>query len=132
MSKFNFFSIAFLTTIIASFLIHSEIAAQPWLESAGINANFFEIQKSFNQYWEGKERVKGSGYKVFRRWEEYWRYRVNPDGTFPLSGVVLTGLEEHSQLVNASASRGGQWLPGRPWAPILQPEVTPVWDVLTP
>ncbi|MFN9114048.1 MAG: WD40/YVTN/BNR-like repeat-containing protein, partial [Bacteroidota bacterium] len=107
MSKFNFFSIAFLTTIIASFLIHSEIAAQPWLESTGKNANFFEIQKSFNQYWEGKERVKGSGYKVFRRWEEYWRYRVNPDGTFPLSGVVLTGLEEHSQLVNASASRGG-------------------------
>ncbi|MEY4204806.1 MAG: hypothetical protein RL013_2510, partial [Bacteroidota bacterium] len=83
MSKFNLSPATFLIFIIASFFVYSDIVAQPWLAPTVDGANFFDIQRSFNQYWEGKTPEKGKGYKAFKRWEQYWRYRVNPDGTFP-------------------------------------------------
>lgn len=45
--------------------------------------NFFEIRKAFYTYWEGRVVTRGVGYKPFKRWEYYWQYRINPDGTFP-------------------------------------------------
>jgi len=47
------------------------------------NANFFETQKAFNEYWEGREMTKGSGYKLFKRWEYWMEKQVSHDGTKP-------------------------------------------------
>ncbi len=47
------------------------------------DANFFETQKAFNEYWEGREVTKGSGYKIFKRWEYWMEKQVSPDGTKP-------------------------------------------------
>ncbi|MFM8489902.1 MAG: WD40/YVTN/BNR-like repeat-containing protein, partial [Bacteroidota bacterium] len=81
-------------------------AAQPWLAPTEDGANFFDIQRSFNQYWEGKTPEKGKGFKAFKRWEHYWEYRVNPDGSFPSPQTLLAGLEEYNQLQHASSSKG--------------------------
>lgn len=47
------------------------------------DANFFETQRAFNRYWEGRAIEKGSGWKVFKRWEALMESRVNADGSRP-------------------------------------------------
>lgn len=59
-------------------------------------ANFFEIQKAFYTYWEGREVTRGNGYKPFKRWEYYWQFRVNPDGTFPAPDHVYREFMNYS------------------------------------
>jgi hypothetical protein len=45
--------------------------------------NYFEIQKSFNDYWSDKKIVRGNGYKQFKRIEYFFRDRIMPDGSSP-------------------------------------------------
>jgi len=52
------------------------------------STNFFETQKAFYDYWEGKTPEKGMGYSVFKRWEYYWSTRIDDDGNFLKSTVV--------------------------------------------
>lgn len=48
------------------------------------NFSMQEISEAFDEYWKDKDpSVKGSGYKPFKRWQNYWQYQLNPDGTFP-------------------------------------------------
>ncbi len=64
---------------------------------------FNEIRTAFYQYWEGKEEErdkKGSGYKPFLRWENYWSHFVKPDGTLP------TGAELWQSWENVQQSAG--------------------------
>ncbi|HET7818594.1 MAG TPA: hypothetical protein VFL70_04760 [Bacteroidia bacterium] len=44
--------------------------AQKWVQMMkDPNANFYEVQTEFNNYWKGKKITKGNGYKQFKRWE---------------------------------------------------------------
>ncbi len=47
-------------------------------------ANFYDVQDSFNSYWDGRPMEKGKGYKAFRRWESYMTPRVYPKGNMTL------------------------------------------------
>lgn len=59
----------------------------PWMQNElkkGRNSQvkFDQIVKDFNAYWSNKNfKSKGSGYKPFKRWENYWQNLVKPDGT---------------------------------------------------
>jgi photosystem II stability/assembly factor-like uncharacterized protein len=44
------------------------------------NSNFYDIQQSFNNYWQGKTYEKGKGWKQFKRWEYFMEPRVYPTG----------------------------------------------------
>jgi photosystem II stability/assembly factor-like uncharacterized protein len=62
------------------------------------NPNFFEIQKSFNDYWKGKnvrdpQVTKGKGWKPFKRWEWFMRTRVNKNGYLDVT-ALWKGYEE--------------------------------------
>jgi len=80
-------------------------------------ANFYQIQKQFNDYWKGRKVTKGSGYKPFKRWEWYWEPRVNPDGTFPPNNVIVKEWERYSaeQLTDVVA---GNWIALGPRVPV--------------
>lgn len=52
------------------------------------NANFYETQKAFNKYWEGREITKGCGWKPFKRWESNMMFRVSPEGVKPAPDEV--------------------------------------------
>ncbi len=67
------------------------------------NANFFEVQKAFYTYWEGREATRGTGYKPFKRWEYYWQSRVNADGSFPEPGSVY---REYTNYVQSHPENG--------------------------
>ncbi|WP_350287839.1 thrombospondin type 3 repeat-containing protein [uncultured Croceitalea sp.] len=55
-------------------------------KSAKQTFTFKEITTSFHEYWKDKEALKdqkGSGYKPFMRWENYWSHFVKPNGNLP-------------------------------------------------
>jgi len=46
----------------------------------------YEISEAFHKYWEGKDRnEKGSGFKPYMRWENYWMNFVDTNGNLPTS-----------------------------------------------
>lgn len=77
------------------------------------NANFFEIQSAFEQYWNGRERSRGDGWKVFKRWEWYWQERVNPDGSFPPADETINNYTSwriaYNQSLSGTESINGDW-----------------------
>ncbi|HAY70387.1 MAG TPA: hypothetical protein DCX89_00720 [Saprospirales bacterium] len=85
--------------VIASFLIFSNsLYSQPWLENATDaegKLNFFMIRENAEKYWENRPIEKGKGFKPYKRWEYYWQYRVNPDGSFPDSGITEKNWKEY-------------------------------------
>lgn len=65
----------------------------PWMEnlnttqsksSKASKTTFNDVVEAFNNYWKDKDpSKKGSGFKPFKRWENYWKYFVKDDGTLP-------------------------------------------------
>ncbi len=68
------------------------------------NANFFDIQREFNEYWKDREQKKGDGWKAFKRWEYFWESRINPDGSFP-DGKELVKALDAKNLARREAAR---------------------------
>lgn len=69
-------------------------------------ANFFQTQKAFNKYFENRDKGKGSGYKVFKRWEYIMRGMISQDGSKPESGQAL---KEYQKFLNKNKSVAGNW-----------------------
>lgn len=82
--------------------------AQPWLinqDDESKSLNFYEIQKSFNEYWEGREIEKGKGWKQFKRWEHYWEPRVDKFGALPPSGIILEEFAKYKKEHKKTGNR---------------------------
>src|SRR6056297_3482105 len=81
--------ILFMTLRIITFLAFwafsfTGLYAQKWAEMLHDGrANFYEIQEAFNTEWSGKDTVRGSGWKPYKRWEFNAEERVYPSGEFP-------------------------------------------------
>ncbi len=73
------------------------------------DANFYETQKAFYDYWEGREVEKGSGYKLFKRWEYWMGLRVSPDGTKPSPYREMSALQSQ-KLKNSQNTTAGNWM----------------------
>ena len=77
------------------------------------SANFYETQSAFEQYWDGRERTRGDGWKVFKRWEWYWQERVNPDGSFPPADQTISNYTSwriaYNQSLSGTESINGDW-----------------------
>ena len=72
------------------------------------DANFYEIKKSFNDYWKGRPYARSQGFKQYKRWEYFWEKRVLPNGKFPKAGIKQT---EWKKYVNAHPElKGGNGL----------------------
>jgi PKD repeat protein/photosystem II stability/assembly factor-like uncharacterized protein len=78
------------------------------------NANFFETQKAFNKYWDGRTRQRGDGWKVYKRWEWFWADRVNPDGSFPnpdeTKNAYTSWQIAYNQSLQGIESLTGDWV----------------------
>jgi photosystem II stability/assembly factor-like uncharacterized protein/PKD repeat protein len=109
--------------VIAALIMTCEAAKSQAIDTANTpiwigmmddpNANFFETQKAFNTYWNGRERHKGDGWKVFKRWEWYWADRVNQDGSFPAPDAIKSAYQSweiaYNQTLQGAESIGGDW-----------------------
>lgn len=93
-------------------LFGSIAIAQPW--NANItnpNPNFFDIQKAFNDYWQGITPEKGEGYKPFKRWEWFWEQRVGQSGEFPPVDINYTEYQKFisKQVLYKASPIKTQW-----------------------
>ena len=60
---------------------------------------FKEITDAFDAYWVGKDiNQKGSGYKPFMRWRNYWKNFVKPDGYLPTAKELWQTFERKQQF----------------------------------
>ena len=60
---------------------------------------FKEITDAFDKYWEGKDiNKKGSGYKPFMRWRNYWQHFVKPDGYLPTAKELWQTYQRKQQF----------------------------------
>jgi PKD repeat protein len=67
--------------ILIIILVPQFLFAQTWIDKMqNPNENFYDTQKDFEDYWENRNIEKGKGWKQFKRWENFIKPRVYPDG----------------------------------------------------
>ncbi len=92
--KLKFYMLPFFAAIFIGYT--TAYAQQGWRASMhDPTTNFFVIQDSFANEFEGKPYTKGQGIKQFRRWEYYWQGRVDAMGNFPTAGNVLSEMHKY-------------------------------------
>lgn len=126
--------ILFLTFFCISVLGFAQFDA-PWEKDAGLENSrktpktFRESQQEFYAYWKDKDStVKGSGYKIFKRWEDYWSTRLLEDGTVPSTNKYWEEYEKMQASFRSSRATdnslwkslgpfshtgNGSWSPGQ-------------------
>ena len=76
------------------------------------NANFYDIQKDFNDYWKDKNHSKGEGYGVYKRWANKMAPRVFPTGELkPTSELYKNyAMWDKKRATSNSRSPKGNWV----------------------
>ena len=75
-----------------------------------VNSNFFGTQRAFELYWEKRERDKGDGWKVFKRWEYFMSQRVDANGNRPKPDQVLREWEKyHGRSAKSAMGSKKHW-----------------------
>ena len=107
--------------LFTSNIIYSQAWQKQMIKENGEKeVNFYEIQKSFNDYWKplnvknGKylkdgKLVKAPGWKLFKRWEWYWEARIDQStGQFPKTSTAIE-FEKFMQSSTQLKSTNGNW-----------------------
>ena len=82
----------------------------PWVKAAGIypndRINFNEVVSAGNSYWETRDKsAKGSGYKLFKRWEAHWQNYVDKNGFLPLTQELSNSwMQKNKELQSRNTS----------------------------
>lgn len=96
---------------IVSSLFGTMTYAQTWVEKMqDPNANFYEIQKTFNTYWSGKKIEKGKGWKQFKRWENFMTPRVFPTGEMSFEAHLQLAYQDYKSKYSTSKINAGNWV----------------------
>jgi len=69
-----------------------------------------EISKSFEEYWKNHDpNTKGSGYKPFMRWKNYWEQLAHTDGTLPSSAEFWASFKNKQNRTGKTVNPTSQW-----------------------
>ena len=89
-------------TLFSLASVYSQISAVDsnaypfWIEMMqDENVNFFEVQRAYNKYIEGKEESTVEGWKMYRRWEYQTSFRVDQNGKRPKASHNLLEYEKY-------------------------------------
>jgi len=61
--------------------------------------NFYDIQAEFNNYFQAKNKGRGTGYKQFKRWEHFTEPRFSPSGKM-FNIAAKTTMEYENYVAN--------------------------------
>ena len=112
-------------TLCFTFLSFSQFnPGAPWMSQFSqqdIKSNkikFQDITDAFNSYWQTRDPMaKGSGYKPFKRWENYWKSYVNQDGYLPSKAFLWQTLQDKNQMSSARSTKAvSNWQPMGPFS----------------
>src|SRR6056300_1341526 len=97
--------IIFLTSI---FLVNSQVWLEQFKDKDNVNLN--DIVTVANQHFDTVDiTARGSGIKQFKRFEWFWKDRVQPDGTFPNIELLTEGLNNNSKSKLSKTQSTNNW-----------------------
>jgi photosystem II stability/assembly factor-like uncharacterized protein len=71
-----------------------------------------EISQRFNNYWKDKDfNAKGSGFKPYKRWEDYWKHATDANGYLPSSAEQWKAYENHIKFKSTTVQDESNWEP---------------------
>lgn len=93
----------------------------PWKDNKSSKSktqiSFDEEVNTFEEYWKDKDFTpKGSGYKPFKRWENFWKNQLNPDGKIMLPAQLWSAWKQKNQ--SKTNSKSALSLPISNWTPV--------------
>ncbi len=74
------------------------------------NANYYETVKAFETYWKDREITKGSGWKVFKRWEYSMLFHIRPDGSRLPQDHDIKAYRDFEQNNQSARDFNGNWI----------------------
>ena len=91
-----------------------------------MNVNFFDVQKASDEYFAAHDKGKGSGWKQYKRWENFTKQRVYPTGNRINHAQVWNEISKFNDEypVNTRNSRSGWTALG----PATSANVTGHWN----
>ncbi|HIA12925.1 MAG TPA: hypothetical protein EYN69_12775 [Flavobacteriales bacterium] len=88
----------------------ADVNAQKWEEMMqDPSISFYEVQQEFNTYFEGRERIKGDGYNVFKRWEHWMERHIDAEGFLPPAGTKQKEYTKFMTQYRATKKKGGDY-----------------------
>jgi hypothetical protein len=85
-----------------------------------------EITTAFDAYWQDRDRFeKGSGYKPYKRWENYWKYFADANGYIPGANQIWQAWENKIERIGMEANPISNWNSLGPLAPGIFPGQLP-------
>ncbi|MDX2067516.1 MAG: BACON domain-containing carbohydrate-binding protein [Haliscomenobacter sp.] len=103
--------IGFLVVFLLSGL-SAPMLAQPWSKGMLISTpqRYGVLRNNAEQYFKTKGTSKGSGYKPYKRWDNYWGSRTNAEGAFPPANVRQDEWNRYiAQAAIAPGIGGSSW-----------------------
>lgn len=109
--KFTKISAIAIVLVFGQSGLSSYTLAQPWLYQPDVTElNYFQILNQWQAEYEKLAEIRGSGYKQFKRWEHYWKDRVDTRGRFPDPDILPRELSDFKARSPVSKiSSGSQW-----------------------
>lgn len=98
--------------MILFYLLLGTLFSQPWMDNLNEQQqqNFYEIQKSFNEWVKDKDvNQRGIGIKQYKRWEYFWQYRIYEDGSFPTGRELFEAMQSIQKTKGPTLQNSGQW-----------------------
>jgi PKD repeat protein len=107
--KFSVLILAVLMSLSIKAQQRNDTASYPyWIDMMQDQSiNFYQTQSAFEKYWQGRVHKKGDGWKVFKRWENFWAARVDQDGNFPPPMQNINAYKSIAAMPLASPN--GSW-----------------------
>ena len=69
-----------------------------------------QIREAFDAYWATRDpEAKGSGYKPFKRWENYWRYFEDQNGNITTQAELWQTWENKANSIGFAANPISSW-----------------------
>ncbi len=83
-----------------------------WIEMMQDPAlNFYDVQRAFNTYIEGRDLSKIKGWKPYKRWEyRMLEGRIFPDGTRRPENHVIEAYQQYLAVHDGARSQAGDWI----------------------
>jgi len=112
---FNLFACLAITSATAQF---NENA--PWMKdlkenqktskSSSTSYSLYEISNAFNEYWSDKDySTKGSGFKPYKRWENYWSHYIDKNGKLPSSYQLWESWKNKQESIGKEINPTASW-----------------------
>ncbi|MGY6561217.1 MAG: VPS10 domain-containing protein [Luteibaculaceae bacterium] len=90
-----------------------------WYEKMMQNSpNYYEVENLYNQFYQEKEKARGSGYKHFHRWAHWAMQDMDAQGMVPGVEARLAGYNQFKQTLESGKNSENTSRTNAGWSPL--------------